>query len=455
MPCQDAQVRVKNFDEVATGYTEEHARLEAERCLECKKPKCVEGCPVEVPIPEFIRLIKEGDFAGAAIKVKERNNLPAICGRVCPQETQCEAKCIVGIKNEPVGIGRLERFVADYELNKGVKPGEKAEPTGFKVAIVGAGPAGLTAAGDLVKLGHDVTVYEILHVAGGVLMYGIPEFRLPKSVVQAEIDYIKQLGVKFETNTVVGKATSVDELLEGEFDAVFIGTGAGLPYFMGIPGENYNGVYSANEFLTRTNLMKAYLFPEYKTPIRVGKKVAVMGAGNVAMDAARTALRLGAEESYIVYRRSEKEMPARHEEIEHAVEEGVKLMLLTSPIEFLGDENGDLTGMKCVRFELGEPDASGRRKPVQIEGSEHIIEIDTAVIAIGQGPNPLVTTTTKGLELNERKGTIVADDDGATSKAGVFAGGDVVTGAATVILAMGAGKKAAKAIHQQLMAKKS
>lgn len=450
MPCQDGKERVTNFKEVALGYTEEDALKEADRCLECKKPKCVEGCPVEVPIPEFIKLIKEKDFQGAALKIKEKNNLPAICGRVCPQESQCEERCIVGKKGDPVGIGRLERFAADFELATGVTPGEKAPATGYKVAVVGAGPAGLTAAGDLAKLGHEVTVFEILHVAGGVLMYGIPEFRLPKSVVQTEIDYIKNLGVKFETNTVVGKATSVDELLANGYDAVFLGTGAGLPYFMGIPGENYNGVYSANEFLTRTNLMKAYNYPENKTPIKAGKKVAVMGAGNVAMDAARTALRLGAEESYIVYRRSEEEMPARHEEIEHALEEGVKLMLLTSPVEFIGDENGNLTAMKCVKFELGEPDDSGRRKPVQIKGSEHIIEIDTAVIAIGQGPNPLVTNSTPGLDLKPGKGTIIADDNGATSKGAVYAGGDVVTGAATVILAMGAGKKAATAIHEYL-----
>lgn len=455
MPCQDAGERIKNFTEVATGYTEEDALKEAVRCLECKKPRCVEGCPVEVPIPEFIKLIKDKDFAGAAAKVKEKNNLPAICGRVCPQESQCEAKCIIGKKGEPVGIGRLERFVADYELTNGVAAGVKEADTGFKVAVVGAGPAGLTVAGDLAKLGHEVTVLEVLHVAGGVLMYGIPEFRLPKDIVQAEIDYIKSLGVKFETNVVVGKSTSVDELLESGYDAVFIGTGAGLPYFMGIPGENYNGVYSANEFLTRANLMKAYRFPEYRTPIKVGKKVAVMGAGNVAMDAARTALRLGAEESYIVYRRSENEMPARHEEIEHALEEGVKLMLLTSPVEFIGDEEGNLTAMKCVKYELGEPDDSGRRKPVKIEGSEHTVEIDTAVIAIGQGPNPLVTSTTPGLDLKEGRGTIIANDDGATSKDAVYAGGDVVTGAATVILAMGAGKKAAKAIHQYLMDKKN
>lgn len=451
MPCQEAADRKTNFNEVALGYSEEVALNEADRCLECKKPKCVEGCPVEVAIPDFIKLIKEKDYKGAATKLKEKNNLPAICGRVCPQESQCEAKCILSKKGDPVGIGRLERFVADYELNLDeIKEVEKIPSTGFKVAVIGAGPAGLTAAGDLAKMGHEVTVFEILHVAGGVLMYGIPEFRLPKNVVQAEIDYIKKLGVKFETNAVVGKATSVDELLEDGFDAVFIGTGAGLPYFMNLPGENYNGVYSANEFLTRTNLMKAYKFPEYHTPIKVGKRVAVLGAGNVAMDAARTALRLGAEESYIVYRRSEAEMPARHEEIEHALEEGVKLMLLTSPTEFHGDEDGNLTGMTCVKYELGEPDDSGRRRPVKIEGSEHHVEVETVVVAIGQGPNPLVTSTTPGLDLNERNGTIKADERGITSKSGVFAGGDVVTGAATVILAMGAGKQAAQAIDEYL-----
>jgi glutamate synthase (NADPH/NADH) small chain len=450
MPLQDPITRVKNFSEVALGYDEETALAEANRCLNCKKPKCVEGCPVEVPIPEFISLLKAGDYLGAIKKLKTKNNLPAVCGRVCPQENQCEKNCILGKKGEPVGIGRLERFVADYELNYGGEIPEKMPSTGKKVAIVGSGPAGLTAAGDLAKMGHQVTVMEALHVAGGVLMYGIPQFRLPKEIVQQEIKKITELGVEIKTNYVVGQLDSIDELLEQGYDAVFIGTGAGLPYFMNLPGENLNGVYSANEFLTRTNLMKAYQFPEYDTPIKVGERVAVIGAGNVAMDAARTALRLGAKESYIVYRRSEQEMPARHEEIEHAQEEGVKLALLTSPVEFLGDENGNLRGMKCIKYELGEADASGRRRPVAIEGSEYEMKIDNVVLALGQGPNPLVPRTTPGLELT-RKGNIVADEEtGATSKPGVFAGGDIVTGAATVIMAMGAGKKAARAINEYL-----
>lgn len=451
MPCQEPQVRVKNFSEVATGYSEEQALLEASRCLQCKKPLCRTGCPVEVLIPDFIKLVSEKDFAGAAVKLKEKNNLPAICGRVCPQESQCESKCIVGKKGEPVAIGRLERFVADYELANGGATPAKAAPSGKKVAIIGGGPAGLSCAADLAKMGHAVTVFEALHVAGGVLMYGIPEFRLPKNVVQTEIDNLRKIGVEIKTNMVVGKATSVDELMQQDgFDAVFIGTGAGLPYFMNIPGENLLGVYSANEFLTRSNLMKAYNFPEYVTPTKVGKKVAILGAGNVAMDASRTALRLGAEESIIVYRRSREEMPARKEELEHAEEEGVKFQLLTNPVEIIGDENGVVKGMKCLRYELGEPDASGRRSPVAIPGSEFIMDVDTVVVAIGQGPNPLVTKSTPGLELN-RKGNIVADSETlATTKPGVFAGGDIVTGAATVILAMGAGKTAARAIDEYL-----
>ncbi len=453
MPHQNHHERVKNFKEVALGYTKEDALAEAERCIQCKKPACMKGCPVEVEIPAFIEKIKEGDFAGAIAKLKEKNNLPAVCGRVCPQENQCEKYCVVGKKGDPVGIGRLERFAADWELNQGVVPPEVPASTGKRVAVVGAGPAGLTAAGDLARMGHQVTVFEALHVAGGVLMYGIPEFRLPKKVVQAEIDYIKKLGVDIQVNAVVGKVTSVDELFAEGYDAVFIGTGAGLPYFMNIPGENLIGVYSANEFLTRTNLMKAYDFPVAKTPIKVGKRVAVIGAGNVAMDAARTALRLGAEESYIVYRRSHEEMPARKEEIEHAEEEGVQFRLLTSPIEIVGNDQGQVIGMTCISYELGEPDASGRRSPVAIKGSEHFMEIDTVVMAIGQGPNPLVLQTTPGLELN-RRGNIVADSEtGATSKPGVFAGGDIVTGAATVILAMGAGKKAARAIDEYLRTK--
>ncbi|MDA8442559.1 MAG: NADPH-dependent glutamate synthase [Peptococcaceae bacterium] len=453
MPCQDPKSRATNFTEVATGYSEEQALLEASRCLQCKKPLCRQGCPVEVLIPDFIKLISEKDYMGAARKLKEKNNLPAVCGRVCPQESQCESKCILGIKSDPVAIGRLERFASDYEIAHGCCEQEKAPATGKKVAIIGGGPAGLTCAADLAKLGHAVTIFEALHVAGGVLMYGIPEFRLPKGVVQTEIDNLKRLGVEVKTNMVVGKATSVDELMEQDgYDAAFIGTGAGLPYFMNIPGENLLGVYSANEFLTRSNLMKAYQFPDHVTPIRIGKRVAVLGAGNVAMDASRTALRLGAEESIIVYRRSREEMPARHEELEHAEEEGVKFQLLTNPIEIIGDENGVVKGMKCLRYELGEPDASGRRSPVAIPGSEFILDVDTVVVAIGQGPNPLVTKSTPGLELN-RKGNIVADDSMTTSKPGVFAGGDIVTGAATVILAMGAGKTAAKSIDAYLKTK--
>ncbi|MFZ5647807.1 MAG: NADPH-dependent glutamate synthase [Bacillota bacterium] len=451
MPAQDPALRSRNFNEVALGYTREIAMAEAQRCIQCKNEPCRQGCPVEVDIPAFLKLAAEGDFAAAIAKIKEKNALPAVCGRVCPQESQCEKYCTMGKKHEPVGIGRVERFCADLELETGVNIPEVAPPTGFKVAVVGSGPAGLTCAADLAKLGHKVTIFEALHVAGGVLMYGIPEFRLPKAVVQAEVDNLKRLGVAIEVNSVVGKFATVDQLMEEEgFDAVFIGTGAGLPYFMKIPGENLCGVYSANEFLTRTNLMKAYLFPDFDTPIKIGKKVAVLGGGNVAMDAARTALRLGAEESWIVYRRSEKELPARHEEVEHAHEEGVKFALLTSPTKIIGDDNGIVTGMECIRFELGEPDASGRRSPVPIPGSEYIMDVDTVVVAIGQGPNPLVPRTTKGLEIN-RKGNIVASvETGATSKPGVYAGGDVVTGAATVILAMGAGKVGARSIHEYL-----
>lgn len=455
MPAQDPAVRIKNFNEVALGYDPETAVAEARRCLQCKNEPCRQGCPVEVYIPQFIKLIAEGDFAGAIRKIKEKNALPAVCGRVCPQENQCEKYCTLGKKNEPVAIGRLERFAADWELAEGVLPQDVAPPTGFKVAIVGSGPGGLTCAADLAKLGHQVTIFEALHVPGGVLMYGIPEFRLPKRVVQAEIENLKKLGVTIEVNAVVGKFATIDELMQQEgFDAVYVGTGAGLPYFMNIPGENSCGVYSANEFLTRTNLMKAYLFPEWDTPIKIGKKVAVLGGGNVAMDAARTALRLGAEESWIVYRRSKSELPARHEEVENAIEEGVKFAFLTSPTKILADENGKVKAMECLRYELGEPDASGRRSPVPIPGSEFIMDVDTVVVAIGQGPNPLIPRTTPGLEVT-RKGNIVADQaTGATSKPGVYAGGDVVTGAATVILAMGAGRVAAKSIHAYLMAKK-
>lgn len=451
MPAQDPRERIRNFDEVALGYSEEAALTEASRCLNCKKPPCVEGCPVEVNIPEFISLIKKRDYLGALSSIKQKNNLPAICGRVCPQENQCEKRCVLGKKQEPVAIGRLERFVADYEMAHGGLPvPQTAPPSGRRVAVVGSGPAGLTAAADLCRMGHKVTVFEALHTPGGVLVYGIPEFRLPKEIVRREIEAIERMGVEIRCNMVIGSVYTIDELLQSGYDAVFVGTGAGLPYFMNIPGENSNGVYSANEFLTRTNLMKAYKFPEYITPIAVGRRVAVIGAGNVAMDAARTALRLGAEESYIVYRRSEKEMPARHEEIEHAREEGVQFRLLTSPVEILANEEGWVTGMICQKFELGEPDASGRRSPIPIKGSEYLMEVDTVVMAIGQGPNPLVPRTTPDMETN-KWGNIVADEKtGATSKKGVFAGGDVVTGAATVILAMGAGKKAARAIDEYL-----
>ncbi|ACV63389.1 glutamate synthase (NADPH), homotetrameric [Desulfofarcimen acetoxidans DSM 771] len=451
MPHQDAAVRARNFEEVALGLDEETAVLEAQRCLQCKKEPCRKGCPVEVLIPDFIKLVAERDFAGAIKKLKEKNALPAVCGRVCPQENQCESYCTVGKKNEPVAIGRLERFCADWERTQGIEVPEIAPSTGKKVAIIGSGPGGLTCAADLAKLGHKVTIFEALHVAGGVLMYGIPQFRLPKEIVQAEIETLRKMGVEIEVNAVVGKFATIDELMKEEgFDAVYIGTGAGLPYFMEIPGENACGVYSANEFLTRTNLMKGYKFPEYDTPIKVGSKVAVLGGGNVAMDAARTALRLGASESWIVYRRSKEELPARHEEAEHAEEEGVKFAFLTSPVRVISNDEGWVTGMECVKYELGEPDASGRRRPIAIKGSEFIMDVDTVVVAIGQGPNPLVPKTTEGLETNKR-GNIVADPaTGATSKPGVYAGGDVVTGAATVILAMGAGRVAAKSMHEYL-----
>ncbi|MBS7526199.1 NADPH-dependent glutamate synthase [Fusibacter paucivorans] len=445
MPVQDPERRRSNFSEVALGYTAEMAKEEASRCLDCKNPKCVSGCPVGVDIPGFIKAIVADDMSSAIEVLMRKNNLPAICGRVCPQESQCEAQCILGIKGEPVAIGRLERYTADWNLKQPAKTWTAETVSHKRVAVVGAGPAGLTAAADLAKRGHDVTVFEALHAPGGVLMYGIPEFRLPKAIVQKEIDMIKSLGVKIEVNAVIGKSSSVDELLDDGFDAVFIGTGAGLPNFMGIDGENLNGIYAANEFLTRTNLMKAYDV-NYHTPIKIGKRVAVIGAGNVAMDAARTALRLGAEESYIVYRRSEAEMPARHEEIEHAAEEGVKFLLLNSPIAYEGDAAGNLNQMILQRYELGEADASGRRKPIAIHGDTVTMPIDTVVVAIGQGPNPLVPQSTSGLDLTP-KGNIVADENtGQTSRPGVFAGGDIVTGAATVILAMGAGKKSAEAI---------
>ena len=451
MPKQDHRARTNNFSEVALGYTREMAQQEALRCLQCKKAPCVSGCPVEIDIPAFIRLLQQGDFLGAVRKIKEKNSLPGICGRVCPQEEQCEIKCVLSKKGEPIAIGRLERFAADYELEQGEVRAPSIEPqTGHKVAVVGAGPAGLTVAGELSKLGHKVTVFEALHKPGGVLVYGIPEFRLPKSIVQIECDYVMKLGAEFRTSHVVGQLGSLQSLMEDGYEAIFVATGAGLPYFLGIPGENLNGVYSANEFLTRTNLMKAYLFPEYDTPIRIGKNVAVIGGGNVAMDSARCAKRLGAENVYIVYRRSEKEMPARNEEIENAVEEGIELMTLRNPTRVIGDENGWVEKLEVIKMELGEPDDSGRRRPLPVEGSEYTIDVDVVVPAIGQGPNPLLTKNTPGLELN-KWGNIVADEEtGKTSIPGVFAGGDIVTGAATVILAMGAGKKAARAIHEYL-----
>lgn len=456
MPEQDPKVRAHNFDEVALGYTEELALAEAQRCLHCKVPRCRKGCPVDINIPDFIAKIKEHDFKGALAKIKESSSLPAICGRVCPQENQCEKYCVLGIKGEPVGIGRLERFVADYcrEQGEEIEP-VKPAPDALKVAIIGSGPAGLACAGDLAKMGYKVTIFEALHIAGGVLSYGIPEFRLPKEkVVQAEINNLKKLGVDIEVNSVIGKLFTIDELLgEFGFSAVFVATGAGLPHFMNIPGENFNGVYSSNEFLTRCNLMKAYRFPEYATPIKVGKSVAVVGGGNVAMDSARTALRLGADHVYIVYRRSEAELPARREEVGHAKEEGIDFRLLNNPVEILGDEKGNVTGLRCIKMELGEPDASGRRRPVPIEGSEFELPVDTVVIAIGQGPNPLVQSTTPDMAV-DRRGNIVADEDTCmTSKEGVFAGGDIVTGAATVILAMGAGRKAAASIDKYLKEK--
>ena len=452
MPVQDAKVRVTNFNEVALGYSAETAIAEAQRCLHCAKPRCVEGCPVHVDIPDFIAALAEGDFAESAKRLKTHTSLPAICGRVCPQENQCEGKCVLGIKGESVAIGRLERFVADWDRAQEHEAVALPEKNGKKVGVVGAGPAGLACAGDLAKMGYDVTVFEALHTPGGVLMYGIPEFRLPKDIVQHEINNIRDLGVKFEVDAIVGKLYDIEELrTEYGFDAFFVGTGAGLPHFMNLEGENLNGIYSANEFLTRSNLMKAYQFPAADTPIKVGKRAAIIGGGNVAMDAARTALRLGAEESYIVYRRSKEEIPARAEELEHAIEEGVQLKLLSSPIKYIGDENDVVTGMVLQKYELGEPDESGRRRPVAIEGETEEMAIDTVIVAIGQGPNPILTNSTEGLELNKR-GNIVADEKGQTSLPYVFAGGDIVTGAATVIKALGAGKDAAVAIDAYLKA---
>ena len=450
MPEQDPKVRARNFEEVSYGYTEEMAVEEAQRCLNCKHMPCVSGCPVNVQIPKFISLIAQGKFADACSAIKETSALPAVCGRVCPQETQCEAKCVRGIKGEPVAIGRLERFAADWDMKNGKHETEKPVSNGHKVAVIGAGPAGLTCAGDLAKKGYEVTIFEAFHKAGGVLVYGIPEFRLPKAIVQKEVEGLEKMGVKVMTDMVIGKVLSIDELMNDMgFEAVFVGSGAGLPMFMGIEGEDLVGVYSANEFLTRINLMKAYL-DEYDTPIRKGKAVAVVGGGNVAMDAARSAMRLGAEHVYIIYRRSEAELPARREEVHHAKEEGIIFDLLTNPKEILVDENGHVKGMKVVKMELGEPDASGRRRPVEIPGSEYDMDVDTVIMSLGTSPNPLISSTTKGLEVNKRRCIIAEEETGKTSKDGVYAGGDAVTGAATVILAMGAGKAGAKGIDEYL-----
>ena len=450
---QDPQVRAGNFKEVCYGYNKEEAMEEAMRCIGCKNAKCIDGCPVAINIPEFIRHIKEGDIEASYQELSKYTSLPGVCGRVCPQENQCEGKCIRGIKGEPVSIGKLERFVADYASENGYSQPQPKEPNGHKIAVIGSGPAGLTCAGELAKMGCDVTIFEALHEPGGVLMYGIPEFRLPKKkVVAQEIEKVKDLGVKIETNVIIGKSTTIDELMEEEgFEAVFIGSGAGLPKFMGIPGENANGVFSANEYLTRNNLMKAYR-EDYDTPIHAGSKVAVVGGGNVAMDAARTALRLGAQ-VHIVYRRSEEELPARVEEVHHAKEEGIIFDLLTNPVKVLEDENGWVAGLKCVRMELGEPDESGRRRPRPIEGSNFVLDVDTVIMSLGTSPNPLISSTTKGLEVNKWKCIVADEEHGKTTKEGVYAGGDAVTGAATVILAMGAGKQAAKAIYEYVTKK--
>ncbi len=450
---QDAKVRATNFEEVCYGYNKEEAVEESQRCITCKNAKCVEGCPVSIDIPSFIAAVKEEKFEEAFQIISKSSTLPAVCGRVCPQESQCEGKCIRGKKGDPISIGKLERFVADWARENGIKPAAPSEKNGKKVAVIGSGPSGLTCAGDLAKLGYDVTIFEALHKAGGVLVYGIPEFRLPKDrVVGPEVENVKALGVKIETDVIVGRTVKLDELIEDEgFDAVFIGSGAGLPKFMGIPGETACGVLSANEYLTRNNLMKAF-HEDYDTPIVHGKKVVVVGGGNVAMDAARTALRLGAE-THIVYRRSEEELPARVEEVHHAKEEGIIFDLLTNPVEILANENDWVTGIKCIRMELGEPDASGRRRPVEVPGSEFVIDCDTVIMSLGTSPNPLISSTTKGLEINRRQCIVATEDTGATSKEGVYAGGDAVTGAATVILAMGAGKAAAKGIHEYLSGK--
>lgn len=451
MPEQDPKTRISNFNEVSLGYTAEMAMEEASRCLDCKTRPCVSGCPVSVKIPEFIMEVRKGNFESAYSIITSTNSLPAVCGRVCPQESQCEGKCVRGKKGEPVAVGRLERFVADYMISKGAVTPKKPESNGHKVAVIGAGPSGLSCAGDLARMGYEVTVFEALHAAGGVLMYGIPEFRLPKDIVRSEIDSLRSLGVKIETNMVVGKVLSVDDIMDMGFEAVFIGSGAGLPSFMGIEGENLVGVYSANEYLTRINLMKGYL-SEYATSVIESKAVAVVGGGNVAMDAARSAKRLGAQKVYIIYRRSEDEMPARREEVHHAKEEGIEFLFLNNPVRILSDENSRVNAIECIRMELGEPDDSGRRRPRKIEGSEHIVDVDTVIIAIGTSPNPLIRSTTEGLEANSR-GCLVVSEEGLTSKRSVYAGGDAVTGAATVILAMGAGKTAAKAIDEEIMNK--
>jgi glutamate synthase (NADPH) small chain len=453
MPKQKPKERVKNFNEVALGYNEEQALEEASRCLQCVKPQCITGCPVEVPIPEFIKCIREQRYAEGIAKIKTKNALPAVCGRVCPQEEQCQVKCVVGKIGQPVSIGRLERYLADWERGHGFQMPEKAQPTGKKVAIVGAGPSGLTAAADLVKLGHDVVMFEALHLPGGVLVYGIPEFRLPKAIVRNEVNYIQKLGVDLRLGNLVGRTHTIPELMKSGFEGVFIGSGAGLPDFMHLPGENLGGIYSANEFLIRVNLMKAFQFPEYDTPIRVGKHVVVIGGGNVAMDCARSSMRLGADVC-LLYRRSREELPARKEEIENAEEEGLVCKFLAAPLRFIGDEKGWVKAMECECMELGPPDQSGRRRPIPIKGSEFTMETDTVIIAIGQTPNPIIQRTTEGLVVNPRHGTIIVDENGKTSIDGVYAGGDVATGAATVISAMGAGKKAAKAMHEYLMNKK-
>jgi glutamate synthase (NADPH/NADH) small chain len=453
MPKQAPKVRVKNFNEVALGYSEEQALEEANRCLQCVKPQCVTGCPVEVPIPEFIKCLREKKYAEGITTIKTKNALPAVCGRVCPQEEQCQVKCVLGKIGEPVSIGRLERYLADWERDHGFQLPDKPKPTGKKVAVVGAGPAGLTAAADLIKRGHEVTMFEALHLPGGVLIYGIPEFRLPKAIVRNEVAYIQKLGVDLRLGNLVGRIHTIPELMKSGYDAVFIGSGAGLPQFMGLPGENLGGIYSANEFLIRVNLMKGYKFPEYDTPLRLGKHVVVIGGGNVAMDCARCSMRLGAEVC-LLYRRSREELPARQEEIENAEEEGLVCKFLAAPLRFNGDEKGWVKSMECQAMELGPPDASGRRRPVPIKGSEFTMEVDTVIIAIGQTPNPIIQRTTEGLVADPRRGTIVVDENGKTSIEGVYAGGDVATGAATVISAMGMGKNAAKAMHEYLMNKK-